>query len=218
METFQNNHNKIDWPLKVGITGGIGSGKTTICKIFETLGIPVYYADERAKWLMANDVNVKQKILDLLGQEAYFRNGALNRKYISAVVFQDKHKLRLLNEIVHPAVFKDGDDWFRQKTGMPYVLKEAALLVESGGYKQLDKLIVVSAPEELRLQRVMDRDGSKRDEVLKRIINQTSEQKRLEHADFVIQNDGKNSLLNQVFLIHRELVTLSDKTHKTNLL
>ncbi len=218
MENFQNNNNKTNRPLKVGITGGIGSGKTTICQIFETLGIPVYYADERAKWLMVNDLMVKQKVLDLFGYEAYFKNGSLNRKYISSVVFQDKIKLKSLNAVVHPAVFKDGDEWLLQHSDVPYTLKEAALMVESGGYKHLDKLVVVTAPEDLRLQRVMQRDGSKREDVLKRIRNQTSEANRLEHADFVIQNDGEKSLVNQVFLIHRELVTLSDNAHKTNLL
>jgi dephospho-CoA kinase len=208
MEPIQQNSNSTATPLKVGITGGIGSGKTTACKIFETLGIPVYYADERAKWLMVNDLALKKEILDLFGNEAYFKNGSLNRKYISAVVFQDKHKLRALNGIVHPAVFKDGDEWFGQISGVPYTLKEAALLIESGGYKSVDKLIVVSAPEDLRLERVVKRDMLKKEDVLARIRSQISEAARLEHADFVIQNDGQKSLINQVFSIHRELLTI----------
>ena len=129
---------------KVGITGGIASGKTTICKIFELLGVPVYYADDRAKQLMTASKVIKHQIITLFGTEAYFKNGRLNRKYIGSIAFNDPPILKKLNAIVHPAVIQDGHDWFEKLKDVPYALKEAALLIESGSYKTLDKTIVVT--------------------------------------------------------------------------
>ncbi|MCB0521637.1 MAG: dephospho-CoA kinase [Saprospiraceae bacterium] len=203
-------------PLKIGITGGIGSGKTTVSKIFEILGIPVYYADNRAKSIMEQEGEVKNRINRLFGKEAYFQNGGLNRKYIAGVVFQDKTKLEKLNAIVHPAVIKDGEAWFAEQHGTPYCLKEAALLIESGSYKTLDALIVVTAPQPLRIERVMKRDGLKKTDVIARLKSQGPEEEKLRLADFVIQNDGSQSLIKQVLETHQQIVSTWAKALKNN--
>ena len=192
-------------PLRVGITGGIGSGKTTVCKIFECLGVPVYYADDRAKTLMTENENVVKKVRMLFGPEAYQKDGRLNRSYIAAIVFEDKRKLQSLNSIVHPAVFEDGERWNACQSDVPYTLKEAALLFESGGHKFLDKIITVFAPVELRIERVMLRDGVSKEAVLTRMKNQMPEDEKIRLADFVIHNDGMQSLIQQVWQIHQQL-------------
>lgn len=195
--------------LHVGITGGIGSGKTTVCKIFEILGVPIYYADERAKWLMEHDKLLAEGIAGLLGGEAYSAEGKLNRAWISGKVFGDPGLLERLNALVHPAVALDGLEWQKQQAGRPYTLKEAALLFESGSYLFLDKIIVVTAPLELRMQRVMARDGVPMQAVKDRIDRQMAEEEKVQRADFVIYNDGNRMLIPQVMAIHRELVALA---------
>jgi len=192
----------------VGITGGIGSGKTTVCKIFEVLGVPVYYADERAKWLLNNDTTVKEKVVALLGNDAY-SNGELNRPLIAEKVFADKNLLEEYNSIVHPAVAEDTLTWSSQHLDEPYVLKEAALLVETGSYLNLDKLIVVTAPEKIRIERVMQRDELSEAAVMARIKNQMPESEKVKLADFVIVNDGTQSLIEQVKNIHQEIMVLA---------
>jgi dephospho-CoA kinase len=193
--------------LNVGITGGIGSGKTTICKIFETLDIQVYYADDRAKYLMSNDLTLISGIKSLFGNEAYL-DKKLNRKFISDIVFNNPEKLKALNNLVHPAVQKDGIEWHNSQQNTPYTLREAALLIESGTYKHLDKLIVVIADESLRLERVIARDNTDINSVKKRMQQQMQDDERLKYADFVIDNNGQNSLLNQVYSIHQKLMLL----------
>jgi dephospho-CoA kinase len=193
-------------PLKIGITGGIGSGKTTVCKIFETLGIPVYYADERAKWLMTNDLELVKNIKILFGKAAY-NDGILNRSYIAEIAFSDPQKLEQLNSLVHPAVLRDGEIWQESHPNVPYTLKEAALLFESGSYKQLDKIIVVTAPLELRIQRVLQRDQTSREAVEARIAKQMLEEEKIKRADFIIINDNTHALIPQVLQIHRQLVS-----------
>ncbi len=195
--------------LHVGITGGIGSGKTTVCKIFEILGVPIYYADERAKWLMEHDKLLAEGIAGLLGGEAYSAEGKLNRAWISGKVFGDPGLLERLNALVHPAVALDGLEWQKRQAGRPYTLKEAALLFESGSYLFLDKIIVVTAPLELRMQRVMARDGVPMQAVKDRIDRQMAEEEKVQRADFVIYNDGNRMLIPQVMAIHRELVALA---------
>jgi dephospho-CoA kinase len=190
---------------KVGITGGIGSGKTTVCKIFETLHIPIYYADDRAKWLMVNDLALAKGIKSIFGENAYLPDNTLNRKYISDIVFQNQAKLTALNELVHPAVFEDGEKWFASQKNAPYALKEAALLVESNSYKQLDALIVVTAPLQTRIERVMLRDNAKKEDVEARIAKQMPEEDKLKYADFVIVNDGEKALMSQVMEIDKKL-------------
>lgn len=194
--------------LHIGITGGIGSGKTTVCKIFETLGIPVYYADIRAKWLMANDPELIQGIKALLGQEAFSREGQLNRGWIAAKVLANPELLNQLNGIVHPAVADDGQNWQDAQKGVPYTLKEAALLFESGNSRFLDKIIVVTAPMEVRIARVMARDMATRETVLGWISKQMPEEEKVARADFIIHNDGNRMLIPQVMEIHRELTAL----------
>ena len=189
--------------LKIGITGGIGSGKTTACRLFEKLGVPVYYADDRARWIQNNDQALISKIKELFGDDIYF-NGELDRTNLGKIVFSDKSKLEALNKIVHPAVFKDANDWqeFQKKNGTSYTLKEAALLFESGSYKTLDKIIVVSSPIELRIERVMLRDKISREEVLKRINSQMPQEEKEKMADFVINNTDIDNLEKQVIQLH----------------
>lgn len=197
--------------LKIGITGGIGSGKTTVCKMFEELGIPVYYADERAKYLMQHEHFLIDEIKKNFGEEVY-DNGQLNRQLLASKVFHDKEKVKLLNSLVHPAVFRDTDRWVveQQATQTPYALKEAALLVESGSHKYLDKLIVVTAPQNLRLKRVVERDNVSSTDVMARMQNQLPEEEKVKLADFVIINDSdKEHLRQQVLKIHQQLVELS---------
>jgi dephospho-CoA kinase len=192
---------------KIGITGGIGSGKTTICKIFETFGIPTYYADDRAKWLMVNDLNLVENIKDLFGQNAYLADGSLHRKHIADIVFQNQAKLQALNELVHPAVWEDGERWFAALQNVPYALKEAALLVESNSYQQLDKLIVVTAPLETKIKRVMLRDKLTKEDVEARIAKQMPEEQKVTFADYLIYNDGQQLLLPQITNLHRKILS-----------
>ncbi|NUO00068.1 MAG: dephospho-CoA kinase [Saprospiraceae bacterium] len=192
--------------LKVGITGGIGSGKTTVCKIFEALEVPVYYADDRAKWLMTHDPELIAGIKAAFGPDAYSPEGQLNRPYLSKVVFENNEKLAQLNALVHPAVFRDGSQWHQAQTGVPYTLREAALLFESGSYRAIDKMIVVTAPLALRINRVMERDKVSEAAVLARIEKQWPEEEKVKRADFVIVNDGERLLVPQVLEIHRALI------------
>lgn len=191
--------------LKVGITGGIGSGKTTVCKVFELLGIPVFYADDEAKKLMTTDEVLVEEIKTAFGQEAYSDNGTLNRKYLSNIVFKDTEQLEKLNSFVHPAVFRAMEKWANQQK-TPYVLKEAALLFESGSYQQNQFNILVSSPLELRMHRVMQRDQMSREKVLERINHQFPEEKKAQMADFFIQNNEQEFITPQVLKLHQELL------------
>lgn len=193
--------------IKVGITGGIGSGKTTVCRVFESIGVPVYYADKEAKRLMSFDLHLKAQIKDLLGKEAYHRNGRLNRAHVASIVFNAPKKLEALNQLVHPAVGKDVHDWFQQLRGpWPYALQEAALLVENGSYRKLDALISVSAPLEERIKRVIKRDKVDRKAVEARIKSQLPQEEKDAVADFVILNFGSHSIVQQVYKVHQMLV------------
>lgn len=185
---------------KVGITGGIGAGKTTVSKIFRALGVPVYYSDDRAKALM--HLELKDQIVDLLGKDSYDEKGSLNRPYIASKVFNDKDLLSQLNQIVHPAVRKDYKCFSECQTA-EYSLNEAALLVENDSYKNLDALIVVSAPENARIERVMKRDDASIEQVKARIANQISDEERNDKATYIINNDDQNSLIEQVLKVHQ---------------
>lgn len=198
-------------PLKIGITGGIGSGKTTVCRIFETLNIPIYYADDRAKWLMVNDLELVFSIKNIFGEAAYFADGSLDRALIASVAFSQKEKLEALNAAVHPAVFKDWEGWQKAQKNVAYTLREAALLVETGTHKSLDKFIVVTAPLELRIARVMARDSLTREAVEARISRQLPEEDKVKLADFIIKNDGSESLVQQVLTIHRAILADFEK-------
>jgi dephospho-CoA kinase len=191
--------------LRVGITGGMGSGKTTIARMFQVLGIPVYFADDEAKNLMNHDPALKQAIMAIFGHEAYNLNG-LNREFISSVAFSEPDKLKALNAIVHPAVMAHGKAWMLSQYA-PYSLKEAALLFESGSNKQLDLIIGVWCPVELRIERVMNRDSSSREQVLARMQKQMNEEEKMKLCDFVITNDERIALIPQVLSLHGELLS-----------
>lgn len=192
--------------LKVGLTGGIGSGKSTVARIFETIGIPVYYADDRAKRLMVEDPALIAGIKALFGEEAYLDDGTLNRAFIGQLAFSEPALLKKLEGLVHPAVFEDGNRWHKAQQNVPYTLKEAALLIESGNFKTLDKLITVTAPLELRIERVMLRDQVTRESVEARIRQQMPEEEKVRLSDYVIYNDGAHRLINQVWEIHQKLI------------
>ncbi|MBK7790052.1 MAG: dephospho-CoA kinase [Saprospiraceae bacterium] len=191
--------------IKLGITGGIGSGKSTVCSIFEMLGVPVYYADDRAKQIMTANKEVKKAIIDIFGKQAYFSNGRINRKFIAEIIFQQPEKRKLLNAIVHPAVLEDGRKWnASQKAAV--TLKEAALLIQSGSYKEMDYVILVTCPPDVRIPRVMRRNKMSKQEVLNRIQSQMSDDEMRQFADFVIQNDGQVSLIHQVLNIYKAII------------
>lgn len=194
--------------LKVGITGGIGSGKSLVCKIFSSLNVPIYDADSRAKALMVEDQDLINGLIAAFGEETYI-DGELNREYLSSKVFNNEDAIRQLNGLVHPAVFKDAEQWMlrQARQGSPYAIKEAALLVETGSNKQLDALIVVTAPEQIRINRVVERDGMSREEVMARMSKQLSEDMKIAVADHVINNDGKAFLIEQVWEIHQKLLS-----------
>lgn len=193
--------------IKVGLTGGIGSGKTTVAKLFAKKGIPVYYADTRAKYLMTYDKSLKSQIIEAFGRDVYHRNGRLNRKALASIIFNDKSKLAIVNSLVHPAVAADGKAWYEaQKT--PYAIKEAALMIESGSHQDLDILVVVTADIEERIRRVQKRDHASIKDVEARINNQLTDAERLAHADYVIDNNDRNILQEQVDALHEELVRM----------
>ena len=193
--------------LKIGITGGIGSGKTTVAKVFEVLGIPVYYADDEAKRLMNTDEKLKEKIQLHFGNDVY-KDGRLDRKYLSEIVFKNPEKLQLLNALVHPATLKDAEKWM-QSQSTAYSLKEAALIFESGAHEYLDYVIGVTAPAPLRLQRTMQRDGIAREDVISRMDKQIDETIKMKLCDFVIKNDEQEMLLPQILKLHEKLFLLS---------
>ncbi|MFN0213783.1 MAG: dephospho-CoA kinase [Saprospiraceae bacterium] len=194
---------------RVGITGGIGSGKSTVCRIFhDALGIPIFYADIWAKKLLNFDPELRAGIIRIFGDDAYTPNGEYDRPFVAKIAFSDPEKLAALNALVHPAVEAESLHWHEEhaELGAPYTLKEAALIVESGGHKYLDYLIVVTAPEHMRIQRVMERDGITEDQVRSRMRGQLPELDKLKWADFVIVNDGTEMLLPQVWSVHREIL------------
>jgi len=193
--------------LKIGLTGGIGSGKSTVARIFEVLSIPVYYADEAARRLMNEHQELKNQIRELFGEAAYI-DGQLNRAYIGGTVFSDAGKLARLNAIVHPKTREDAAAWMR-KQHASYAIKEAALIFEAGLETGLDQVIGVTAPVELRIARVMKRDSVPREKVLERMNRQMDEKEKMKRCDFIIENDERTPLLPQVLKIHDTLMKKS---------
>ncbi len=190
-------------PITVGITGGIGSGKTLVSKLFAVLGVPIYNADKRAKELINS--TLIDSITKTFGAESYER-GVFNRAYIAQQVFGNKEQLQLLNSIVHPAIAVDFKNWVSTHENSKYVLKEAALLVETGSYKQLNKLIVITAPYRLRAERVKKRDVFRSKEEIEKIMeSQTSDNKKVGLADFIINNDESSLLIPQVLEIDKKI-------------
>jgi dephospho-CoA kinase len=190
--------------LKVGITGGIGSGKTTACKVFEILGIPVFYADTVAKSIMVTDAILIEGIKTTFGKESYFEDKTLNKKHISNIVFNNEAELAKLNALVHPAVFRAFDEWVLTiPSHVPYILKEAALLFETESYKMCDLTLLVTANEETRIKRVMARDKVTAAEVRARMNKQLSDEVKLQKADFVINNEEDKSVIEQVLALHK---------------
>lgn len=192
--------------LKVGITGGIGSGKSIACKIFSSFGVPVYDADSRAKFLIENDPDIVRQITLVFGEEAY-QDGKYNRKFISSQVFKDKSLLSQLNQIVHPAVGKDFENWVEKSASSPYVIKEAALMNAASQQNGLDKVIVVTAPDALRIQRIQQRDPQRSLGEIEAIIkNQKSEKEFNAIADYIVYNDEVTLIIPQILDIHRQIL------------
>ena len=190
-------------PLQIGVTGGIGSGKSIVCKIFNALNVPIYDADSRAKWVMEHNTNVKTALLTEFGNQVFFEDGRLNRIFIASSVFNQSEKLGRLNQIVHPQVALDYSLWVQENKHSPYVIKEAALLFESGSYQMLDKIIMVSCPEELRVERIRKRDPHRSsEEILAIISKQLPEQEKINRADYCLLNDESQSLIQQVLHLH----------------
>ncbi len=194
--------------LKIGVTGSIGSGKTTVCKIYETLGIPVYYADNRGNYLLQNNENVKAKVLSAFGEGIYGPGHIIDRALLAEMVFNSPAKLSTLENIIHPAVFDDFNEWFASQKS-PYIVKEAALLFEAGTYKELDKIITIAAPLETRIQRVISRSQITREQILSRESRQWLEEKKIEMADFVIYNNDRQLLMPQVLELHKVFLSLN---------
>ncbi len=193
--------------LNVGLTGGIGSGKTIASKIFEVLGIPVYQADAAAKRVMETNPVLKNQLIEQFGNDA-FVDGKLNRSYIAEIIFNDKEKLQLINSLVHPYTIQDGIEWMKKQT-TPYAIKEAALIFESGSQSNFDYIIGISSPQTLRLNRTLKRDNINRELVLERMENQLDEETKMKLCDFVLLNDERTLLTTQVLAVHEKLIALS---------
>ena len=193
--------------LKIGLTGGIGSGKSTIAKLFELLGIPVYYADEASKRLYQTSEELRASLKKQFGEDIY-TGEELNRRKLAEIVFSDHKQLEILNQLVHPPTIKDANEWMNQQTA-PYIIKEAALLFESGSAKDLDYIIGIRSPLELRIQRVIERDATSRELILNRINKQMDEEEKMKHCDFIITNDERELVIPQVLELHQKILDLN---------
>jgi len=193
--------------LKVGVTGGIGSGKTTVCKEFEKLGIPVFYADDVAKNIL-NSPRIVEKIEAIFGKDVV-KNGKVDRKKIATIIFSDKSKKEQLNSIIHPEVANEYKAWLNQHQNYPYTIKEAAILFETGTYKQLDKIILIIADKDTRVQRIIERDNTTEEEVLARMRNQWTDEEKIPLADFIIENNNSSNLAEQLIDIDLQIKSLS---------
>ncbi|WP_211093317.1 MULTISPECIES: dephospho-CoA kinase [Flammeovirga] len=202
--------------MQVGITGGIGAGKSYICRLFKVLGVPIYNADNSAKMLMVEDPEIIDLVKSNFGAESYFPNGYLNKKYLANQIFSSKEKLEKMNEIVHPRVKQHYDDWVKiQLLKNAYVIKEAALMFTNEQYKSLDKVIVVRAPYEDRIKRVLSRDNRPQHQIEEIIDKQRQEEELSTLADFVINNDEKHLIVPQVIELHKSFVTLNTLVTKS---
>lgn len=192
--------------LRVGVTGGIGSGKSYVCKIFEYLGIKVFYADIETKKLYNSNQALKQELIKNFGNQVYLPNGDFNRVKFSEILFSDSTQLNKANSIIHPYTFQHYENWCMENASETYTLKEAAIMFESGSHKYVDKVICVSAPLELRIARTMERDSVSRETVVQKMNRQWPQEKILALSDYTILNDEKNSVIEQVLAIHSQLI------------
>jgi dephospho-CoA kinase len=192
--------------FKLGITGGIGSGKTSVCKVFEVLGIPIFSADREASKLMEKDNEIRTKINSIIGKDLY-SSGSLDRMELATIIFNDDKLLKKVNSVVHPAVFKAFERWTISQTG-PYVIMEAAILFESGAAKFVDRVATVSAPVEQRVQRVILRNKLSKEQVLERMRNQMEDEERIKLSDYVINNSENDMIIPEILRIHNDILTL----------
>lgn len=190
---------------KVGITGGIGSGKTTVCKIFEFLGVPIFYSDEVAKNILVTNQSVIRQIQEVFGEEAYNLDSTYNKQFVASKIFNDRSLLLKLNSIIHPIVIEENLIWNNKYKDSPYIINESALIFESNKYKLFDKIIVVYCPEYIKIDRVMKRDNLNKDQVQERIKNQLADIEKIRLSDMVIINNNEISLLSQIHYIHNKL-------------
>jgi dephospho-CoA kinase len=195
--------------LKIGLTGGIGSGKTTVARIFVSLGIPVFFADTEARQLMETSGELIHSIKSVFGEEVYNETG-LNRKFLASIVFTDPVKLRKLNQLTHPAVHRHFESWVTENSGAPYCVEEAALLCETGAWKYFDFLVLVTAPLIKRVERVIARDGVTESEVQSRMISQMPDEEKIPLSHYLIFNDDENMVLNQVLALHKKMISLNN--------
>ncbi|MUP38078.1 dephospho-CoA kinase [Labilibaculum euxinus] len=196
--------------LKIGLTGGIGSGKSIVGRAFEMMGIPIYVADNEAKRLMVSDAELQNLLVSRFGDQIYDSNFNLNRELLAEIVFNDSEALKDINSIVHPAVRKDFIRWCEQHSQTPYVIQESAIIFDSGLYKNFDKIITVAAEDEIRIQRVMERDSISRELIVERMRSQLPESVRIEKADFVIYNNTE-LILPQIERIDKQIRSLVNK-------
>jgi dephospho-CoA kinase len=198
-------------PLRVGLTGNMGAGKTLVAQVFETLRVPVFYADEEANQLAENNHQVVSEIKKLFGRDAYVGN-KYNRKYVANQIFTNPLLLERLNDIIHPATFKRFDEWLNENLTAPYILKEAAILFESGANNNVDKVIFVSAPEEVRIERVQKRNPAwSGTDIKRRMKAQEPEISKISKSDYIIKNDGTTFLLPQILDVHKSLLDIAGK-------
>ena len=193
--------------IKVGITGGIGSGKSLVCQVFSKLGAPVYYADSAARSLSETDPGIRDNLMALMGRDIYI-NGMLNRTKMSALIFNDKSLLEKVNHIIHPKVAEDFILWCRDKTHNAYVIQESAILFESMAYMLFDKFVTVTSPEDVRIQRILSRHEMTLDKIRAIINNQSTDQEKTAHSHYVINNDGIKPILPQILRLHQELINI----------
>ena len=201
--------------LTIGLTGGIGSGKSIVAEVFEVLEVPVYYADSKAKSLLNTDAELKASVKAAFGEAIYDEYGNVRRKELANLVFNNRQKLGVLNQLVHPAVREDFKKWKASLTGYPYIIQEAALLFETGAANQFDYMVTVSAPEETRIQRIINRDGISREAVLARMQNQLPQEQKDAQSDFVISNDGEHLVIPEVLKLHRQFKAESSTVAST---
>lgn len=194
--------------FKVGITGGIGSGKTIATKVFDILGIPIYNADSKAKEIIRTNAKIQQQLIENYGKEIFLDNGILNKQKLSSIIFNNEKERQKVNSIIHPVVIDDYNNWTKNYSNCNYIIKEAAILFESGAYKDLDFIITVCSPIELRIQRIVLRDKISKSLIEKKIQSQLSDKEKIKLSDFVIHNNNKDLIINQILKIHNNILTI----------